>query len=554
MADELQRRGGAWMISTTSGPPQGGMLGNAMDKGAGYGPYFDHFGFSCGMEVVLGNFAMDVFAPVVVSAVTATLVIRELQPASGDQALYADSVVDISMTAPTIVLSALLLGCICGGGAIAFRHVLVAGRALFAKLRLPLLAALPLGGAIVGAIGIYSPQVWGNGQYVVLDIFANRYDGIVLLLSIMVLKAVATSISLGSGAIGGQITPNLVVGAALGAGYAFGVEALFPEAVEQVGGAANLRTGFALVGMAGLFAGTAHAPITAVLLVFEFTRNYGLILPVMLCSILASLVARLIDVDSIYTARLRAKGHLLAGGLEALAMQTNYVRDLMRADHDPVLDDATFEQVMNVFAGSRRDTLYVVDQRGALRGHVHIHDVKFFINDPNLTSCVIAADLTRSTDPVTPDQPLAAIFERFDDPDLEELPVVRSATDQTLIGRLTRRDVIALLSDEILGKRTLRAKLKAEDDEEATFVQLPSGTELARVAVPASCAGRTLGEIQLRARAKLTPLVLIHLDDDGREHRELLTPGTRLGAADAMIVLGSRADIDAFTASWNGGG
>lgn len=499
------------------------------------------------MEVVLGNFAMDVFAPVVVSAVIATLVSRGLHPAGENQALYAQGGAGaIDMSDWRLVLSALALGVACGVGAIGFRKVLRLGTALFDRLRLPLIVALPVGGLLVGIIGLRFPQVWGNGQNVVLDII-NPLEGQLLLTSliaIVVLKSVATSISLGSRSIGGVFTPILVVGAAFGATYSFGIEALQLNGLDIEFN--DLRSGFALVGMAGLVAATAHAPITAVLLVFEFTRNYDLILPVMLCSIIGSLVARVLDRDSIFTARLREHGHLIAGGIEALAMQTNYVRDVMRKEFVSVRSTASFDDVMAVFGNVRQDMLYVVDDHGALQGHIHIHDVKFFINDPSLTSVVIAADLTRPALPVWPDQTLAAIFDRFDDPDLEEVPVVRSDTDSTLAGRLTRRDVIALLSDEVLGQRVLRAKLKAEGDNEATFVQLPTGAELARVAVPDALVGRALDSLDLLAKAQLTVLVVIQKSPDGLERRVLPEPNAVLAAGTALIVLGLRENIAAF--------
>ncbi len=500
------------------------------------------------MEVVLGNFAMDVFAPIVVSAVIATLVNQALQPDAATHALYAqESVGQVHMADPRLVLAAVVLGCACGFGGVAFRHTLRLGARAFAALHLPLLAALPLGGAAVGVLGIWRPEVWGNGQNVVVNIITGErgYQAVGMVLTIMVLKSIATSLSLGSGALGGVFTPNLVVGAALGAVFGHGVAGVVPLAGLDLT-AEQLRTGFALVGMAGLCAATAHAPITAVLLVFEFTRNYDLILPVMVCSIIGSLVARLLDPDSIFTARLRERGHTLAGGIEALAMQTNYVRDVMRADAAALPDTARFDDVMEQFASARRDTVYVLGSGGALLGRIHIHDVKFYINDPSLTSVVIAGDLTRPAPTVTREQSLAQVFHLFDDPDLEELPVVDGASNARLVGRLTRRDVIALLSDEVLGRRTLRAKLRAEDADEDTYVQLPAGAELARVRVPDALVGRAFDSLDLQDQAGLAVLVVIDTGADGIEHRSLPQPGKVLEAGSALVVLDTRAAIEAF--------
>src|SRR5262249_29320260 len=146
------------------------------------------------------------------------------------------------------------------------------------------------------------------------------------------------------------------------------VHAIAPSAGDN-------RIAFALVGMAGLCSATAHAPITAVLMVFEMTHDYGLMLPLMLCSIIGSITARLLTRESLYTARLRAKGHVDVSGIEELALAQTFVRDLMRPDVATVRDTDTFDAVLDKFTSARRDSVFVVDGQGALLGHVHIHDV-----------------------------------------------------------------------------------------------------------------------------------------------------------------------------------
>lgn len=495
------------------------------------------------MEVVLGNFAMDVFAPMVVSSVMAVLVTRpfQLTPGGDGKGLYA--IPDVAALAWWLVLAAALLGFVCGAGAIFFRRSLELGGALFRKLRLPPIGTLTLGGLGVGALGVLYPQVWGNGYDVVHWILEMEADDVrnsmTLMFGIMALKVIATSLSIGSGALGGVFTPTLVVGATLGAGFG-GLLGLLPFS------GSDLHRIFALVGMAGLTAAIAHAPITAVILVFELTHDYDLILPTMLCSIIASVIARIIDPHSIYTARLSDEEHMLAGGLEALALQTTYVRDVMRTDPVTIRDTATFDEVMEVLAGTRRDTIYAVDERGRLVGHILLQDVKNFLNDPSLTSAVIAADLTRSPATVTPDQSLATITPHFDDPDLDELAVVTDRDAMQLAGRVTRRDVIAVLSEEVLGHRALRAKLKVEDSEEATYIQLPAGTDIARVDVPDDFAGRVLDSLDTPAEFGFMVLLVVEPQEDGSELRRMAEPGTVLKAGSSVIVFGKREAIERF--------
>lgn len=482
------------------------------------------------MEVVLGNFAMDVFAPIVVASVGAILVQRVFIP---DTVLYEAGV---SITHAGLVVSAALLGAVCGFGSVAFRRTLAASSAVFAWLRLPLLVSFTLGGLAVGCIGVWLPESWGNGRGV-LDILIHQTPTFGFVAALMVMKMIATAISTGSGALGGIFTPNLVVGAALGAFFADVVHFAAP-------GSGHHRVAFALVGMAGLCAATTHAPITAVILVFEMTRDYALILPLMLCAIIASITARMLNRDSLYTARLRARGHDDSTGIEELAMQRTFVRDLVKRDVATVVDTAPFDQVMDLFANARRDSVYVVDAAGMLLGHIHLHDVKFYINDPTLSSLVIAGDLSRPTPMVTLDESLAQILPRFDDPDLDEVAVIAGTDDRRLLGQITRRDVLACLSDEVLQTQQLRAKVSTAGTG-ASYVELPAGCEIAKIPVPGALHGRALDTIDFAA-LRLVPLFLVQVQDDGTEVRIMADPSAVLQANTAVVVLGPRDQIAMF--------
>ena len=381
------------------------------------------------MEAVLGNFAMDVFAPVVAASVAATLVSQRVLERYDP--LY---VVDLpSITSEpdlSIVLPALLLGVFCGIGGILFRHAMRFGGVFFRRMPLPLIAKMTLGGLIVGIIALWIPQVWGNGFTAIGEMTNTNEEEIIngvptmvettpplfgVVLAIVIWKVVATAITSGSGALGGIFTPNLVVGAAFGVFFAYSIERYFPGVLPAEG-----RSAFALVGMAGLCAALTHAPITAVVLLFELTGSYQLILPLMLCSITASVVARLIDQDSWYSASMRARGEELPTGLEETAVQTTFVHEVMRGDLVTVTKSDTFDTVMDRLGNTRRDRIFVLDAQAQLVGHIHLHDVKLFINDPSLGSVVIAEDMMQSTRTVSPEQSIGQIMPVFDDPGLEE--------------------------------------------------------------------------------------------------------------------------------------
>ena len=345
---------------------------------------------------------------------------------------------------------------------------------------------------------------------------------------------IATAITTGSGALGGVFTPTLVVGASFGVFFAFVADYYHPLTPSQM-------EALMLVGMAGICAATTHAPITAIFLIFELTQNYQIILPVMLCSISASLVARMIHGDSYYTARLRSRSTTLAAGLEELALEDNTVRDVMELDAVSLDQNSTFDEVMDKFTSTRRDTIYVVDGDGGLVGRINLHDIKLFLNDASLQSVVIAADLTRRAVPATPTETLAGIIARFDSPDLDELAVVSSEERPTLIGRITRRDLMACLSDEVLGSRKLRTKFRRSEDAQNIHVELPEGAHLVKLQIPVRFVGRTVGSMEFPD--EVLPLIVVRRDSEGVESRKIADPSIELESESQLILLGPQAGL-----------
>lgn len=475
------------------------------------------------MEVVLGNFAMDVFAPVVVASVLATIVRKELL---GDVAVYQAHVAPLS---PSLVLAALALGILCGVGGLFFRTALDQGRAFFQRLHLPLPLGMALGGAVVGAIGIFMPEAWGNGIDVINEC-AKGSTAVGVVLTLFVWKQLATVATVGSGGLGGIFTPNLVIGAAFGALFAHVLGLVTPLSDDHT-------ATFVFVGMAGLTAATMHAPVTSVVLVFELTRHYELTLPVMLCSIVASITAALIDQDSYYTAAIKKKGEELPAGVEDLAIRSTYVRDVLRQDTRTVRDSAGFAEVMALLGTHRGDTIYVVDADDALVGRIELQDVKNFLNDPSLTSVVIAADLTRPVVTATMEQSIAALLPLFDDPELREVAVV-AGSQRRLLGRVRHQDVLTAIGDEVLSQQRRSSRVAVGTDE----LQLPADHELRTVPLPDAWAGLAVDALPPASVRELVVVMALRPATGGDEvvaatPELVLQPGWR------VVVLGKRAAI-----------
>jgi len=480
------------------------------------------------MEVVLGNFAMDVCAPIVVSSVLATIVRKKL---IDEHAIYQDTAAAVhAELAWTLILAAIVLGVLCGVCSILFRLALASGRRAFAAMRLPVPLAMALGGLVVGAIGIFMPETWGNG-FDVIRVVADGNVRLGVVLTLFLWKQVATVASVGSGGLGGIFTPNMVIGAAFGALFAHCAGAVTPLTPDET-------TAFVFVGMAGLTAATMHAPVTALVLVFELTGHYELTLPVMLCSIVASILASLLDQDSYYTAAMKAKGETLPHGIEDLAIRSTYVRDVQRPDTLTVRDTASFSEVMQLLGTHRGDTIYVMDGGGGLVGRIELQDVKHFLNDPSLTSVVIAADLTRPVVTVRPEQSIAAMMPLFDDPELREVAVVPAGGPPRLLGRVRHQDVLTTLGNEVLGQQRRNHRLAIGGDE----LELPAGYELRTLPLPDAWNGHAIDALPPENLRNLVVVMAIRPGPNGDEI-VAATPDLVLLEGWRIVVLGTRDAI-----------
>jgi CIC family chloride channel protein len=387
-------------------------------------------------EIILGTIAMESLGPLAVSAVAATLTIRTLSNAHTLYDVPAFTLHSLWEIGPFLVLGAL-------AGVLApwFLRSLRSAERLFAATSLPLPLRLTLGGLIVGGLAVWVPEVCGNGYSVVLTILNGHLVWQALVL-VFVCKWLATAASFGSGAPGGVFTPTLFVGAALGYLFGFGVHQVWPE------GAADPRA-FALVGMGALLAAASHAPVMAIIMLFEMTLSYDIIMPLMLCCVVAYYTARGIEDNSLYSEALKKK----AAEAPAPVLLPGTAGDLQRETLAVELTDH-FEGIARRFLQNRYEEIYVKDAEGRYAGVISLHDIKPHLNDETVATLVIAEDLRRDDIPtVSPNATLADALRLFSQHDAETLPVVEPANGR-LTGVLVKNDLLlALLEGKGAEKR-----------------------------------------------------------------------------------------------------
>ncbi|WP_150721082.1 ClcB-like voltage-gated chloride channel protein [Pandoraea capi] len=243
-------------------------------------------------EIVYGSISTATLGPLVVASVIANIVIRQFL---GYDAVYQMPRFDF--VSGWEVLFYMGLGVLAGVLAPLFLRLLDTAKARFGALPIPLFLRLALGGLIVGVLSLQVPQVWGNGYSVVNSILHTHWAWQALAM-VLVFKVLATASSAGSGAVGGVFTPTLFVGAALGSLYGIAMNALAPAT-------ASVASSYAVVGMGAFLAATTYAPLMSILMIFEMTLSYQVVLPLMLACVTAYLTAHTLRADSVYAKSLR---------------------------------------------------------------------------------------------------------------------------------------------------------------------------------------------------------------------------------------------------------
>ena len=393
-------------------------------------------------QIVLGNFSMNLFAPLVVASVTSTVVSRGF---FGVEPLY--KVPRFDFTSLTQLPWFILLGVLSGVLGAIFLKALRGTEAEISNLRIPLYLRVALGGLVVGVISLKFPQVYGNGYAATNEILAQVNPSIQAVLWILIAKFLATIVTVGSGTVGGIFTPTLFLGAGLGS--LFGT-LLHDPRIGPLD--TTLPTGaFALVGMGSMLAATTHSPLLAILMIFELSLNYSIMPPLMIACAVSTLVARRLHPESIYTEPLRRKGVELDRESPHIGAATQTtVADLMREPVPPLHESTAFREIANRFLSVANNFLPVVDGNQRLIGMVALHDLKEYLNAGQELSGVIAYDVMRPPPAcLTPNQKLTDVLPILLASEVRNVPVVNNLSEFRLLGTVGRAEALGLLSEAI---------------------------------------------------------------------------------------------------------
>jgi chloride channel protein, CIC family len=384
-------------------------------------------------EIVLGSIAMESFGPLIVASVTSSATIHHLL---GYGPVY--DVPQVQFVSNWELVFYAVLGVVLGHLAPPFLALLEFAKAQFARLRLPLYWQLGAGGLIVGVISIFVPQVWGNGYSVVGTILRGQLVGL-WLLAVLAAKVLATSATVGSRAVGGVLTPTLFIGCALGA--LFG--GLLHQALPTF---TSVPAAYALIGMGGFLAATTHAPLTSILMVFEMTADYQIVLPLMLACVVAHFTAKVYRRgESIYHASLTRA--LTSGGVDDWRLRT--IRALVKPVAASTTPETRLQELFAQLPTRPVARVYVTDNH-KLVGWLDPREVLAQRNQQQLSADATVASVARPvTLTLTPDMALSAALEGFLREQATVLPVTPDAWRNTLLGEVSRHDLLLAIQDRM---------------------------------------------------------------------------------------------------------
>lgn len=489
------------------------------------------------MEVILSDFGISQFSPIVVSSVAATVVSRHF---IGDFSAFV--IPHYELVSVFEMIPYFILGILSALVALGFITILYKTEDLFEALRIPSLLKPVFGGLLIGGIGIIFPHIFGVG-YDTISLALNGQMVGYLMLFLVGLKIIATSITIGSGGSGGIFAPSLFLGANLSGFVGTIVHGLAPTLTASPGA-------YALVGMGAVASGAMHAPITSILIIFELTNDYRIILPLMIACIVSVLTTTRLRKDSIYTLKLSRRGIDLFQGQEVNVLRSLQVSRVMKTDFEQISADTSLRKLMDLTVSSPHSNFFVVNSQNQLLGMISIHDIRRIIYAYNaLEPVLIAYDVMKPIpQSFTSTDSLDVVMKALGHMNIDELPVVQEGNGSQLLGTVAKDDVIDAYNQEMV-KRDMITSVSGAIGSMGTFkrIELMDGQILCEIEVPGAFIGKTLQELNLRSRFAVEVVMIkegFNAEKNEKQHVMMPQPDYPFQFGDSLLIMGSQENVN----------
>ena len=489
-------------------------------------------------EIIVGDFAVMRFTPIVISSVVASVATRY---AIGNHPAFL--VPDYEIISPFELLPYMAAGVIAGLVAVAFIRSLTFAEDFFDNVPLPEWSRAALGGAIVGVVAIWLPNVYGVGYTTISGALSGTLPTL-LMATLVVAKIFATSVTIGSGGSGGIFAPSLFMGAMAGGVIGHLVEQYFPGATASSGA-------YALVTMGAVVAATTHAPISAIIIIFELTQTIDIIPALMTACVISTLVSQLSSRDSIYTTKLRRQGIDIFETKDPNVLKGLFVRDVIVPDPEVVPASADFKTVLDLVVQSPHSQFYVESPNGEHLGAISLLELRRLIYEQDaLQHVVVAGDLVDTAHPtVTDDVDLSVVMKIFSGSHVDEIAVVDADDDKRLVGTVLEKDVIEASNREQL-RRDLAGGFQTSMSAagHGQTVDLGDGHQLREIMAPPHVTGHSLRQLALRERVGVQVLLVRSRKPGGGAHLRVPHGDDILIEGDAVIVAGTTDSLNKLDA------
>ena len=393
------------------------------------------------LEEILGSLSVGAFPPVVVASVVAAVVSHIFL--GNNPAFPIPEEYGYALEREVFIFYP-FLGVIAGLVAVLFVRVFFGTEALARRIEGPRWGLAFLGGIVVGGLVLLSKGLLvGHGHLAVhLDVFGGMSWSSLALLALG--SILATSITLNCGGSGGVFTPSLYIGAATGGSFGVALTGLFPDLGLH-------PEAYALVGMGAVVAAATSAPITGMLLVFEMTNDYEIVVPLMLTTVIANLVARRLEPDSLYSGWLRRRGERLQHGADRDVLAGLRVADAFDPASHVVGETAPMNQLLEHLGRDTYTDLPVVDEQRRLVGVIPLAELGRLAGErSDATAALVASQVAIPAEAVAPGDSLLHAIRRMGARGVPSIPVVDHATGH-LLGVVSRANVLALYEQAVAG-------------------------------------------------------------------------------------------------------
>ena len=485
-------------------------------------------------EVILGDFSAAAIGPIIIASVFGTVVSR---------ALYGDFPAFVPPTytlhSPIEIIFYIILGIATGFVAWIFVRSLYKTEDVFDAWKAPVAIKGLLGGALLGGVAVYLPQVLGVGYETMESVLIGNL-GLAIAAGLVLAKIFATSLSMGFGASGGVFAPSLFIGSMLGGAMGTIIHSMFPEITASSGA-------YALVGMAAMVAATTHAPVTAVLIIFEMTSEYTVILPLMITSIIAMVISsRLLKGSNIYTLKLKRRGIDIYGGKDINILDQINVKSLKRNILDTIPEDMTLQGLLEKMSISSALNFYVKDLDGQLIGIVTHSAMRRYLNHhEEIPEDVTVRDMmNRRFEVITDNTPIHEVLRKMIEMDLEALPVV---DDQGVLhGEVERTSIVHQYQELLIHAESAKAmahSMKFIQKQYHEKSEVIPGFLIARINAPSTFVNQSLKSLNVRQSFGVD--ILLIRRTVGSEEKDIIPDvNDKLQSSDQLLIFGENSKVE----------